>query len=701
MRAGLLLCFLFVSFHWHCNAQGSTYSIVGAEDALSQQWVEYLFNHLYKRSADKSKVLRSEKLNLSHGTRMLYLEVDPKLEYDYCFSNKGEVLGLRVRNKPTMLFVTYQLIESISQADPNFIIEDLPPAFINFSDQCSSFDFDYREAHLEPNTNAEYAAILGANNLDDNWGLWGHNLHKVLVDDPALYAQVGGLLNKEQYCFSSMALYKQLKHYIGEQFGQGKEKSYWFMVAPNDNDLVCLCEHCKRLGNTEFSATPAVGYLMRKLSSDYPEHHFFTLAYRTTKVAPQDTWAKNTGVFFTTIDLPKGISLDGNPKFHSWEKELEQWKQKVPQIYLWDYISNFDDYLSPLPILKGFQLQLASFKKVGVRGLFLNGSGYHYTPFDDVKTYALSALMMDRSIDVELLVRRYFDKFYPKSSQLLANYYLQLENLNFEHRRPWPLYGGFDQIVKSYLDVDRFVTFYAALIAILPHCSSDEHLRLDKLITALSYTRLQIAYQQVSADYGGFVKTTNQLQLKPKTKQVIERLKRHNRYKEMGSYREVLGNLDTYIKQWENLEQHGIEPNLLDQGSVFFVSDADQGYQDASMLCDGLAGFESDYHQGWIINSGEPWVLGAKLPKGARVKVIEMRFLNKPKHGILPPEQVDIRDGNQVLYTLIPNKVTDSLYRIRVEVNLPKKTTALHISIFKSQAKGKSTMALDEVKLIN
>src|SRR5690606_16083762 len=189
--------------------------------------------------------------------------------------------------------------------------------------------------------------------------------------------------------------------------------------------------------------------------------------------------------------------------------------------------------------------------------------------------------------------------------------------------------------------------------------------------------------------------------LKPKTKQAIERLKRHNRYREMGSYREVLGNLDTYIKQWENLVQHGLEPNLLDQGSVFFISDADQGYQDASMLCDGLEGFESDYHQGWIINSGEPWVLGVKLPKGARVKVIEMRFLNKPKHGILPPKQVDIRDGNQLLYTLTPTKVTDSLYRIQVEVNLPKKTTALHISIFKSQAKGKSTMALDEVKLIN
>ncbi|WP_417363394.1 DUF4838 domain-containing protein [Galbibacter sp.] len=700
MRTRLLLCMLLGCFHWGINAQGLTYSIGGAEDNLSRQWATYLYNHLNKRSTDKSKVLRSDDLISSHADKKLHLEVDPELEYDYCFSKKGDALRLRVKNKQVMLFVTYQLIESIGQTDPNIIVQDLPPAFINFSDQCRSFDFGYREPHLEPNTDAEYAAVLGANNLDDNWGIWGHNLHKVLVEDPAIYARVDGASNKQQYCFSSLALYGQLKQYIGEQFGDGRKKPYWFMIAPNDNDLVCLCEQCLELGNTNQSATPAVGYLVNKLANEYPEHHFFTLAYRTTQKAPQDTWVANTGVFFTTIDLPKGITLEGVPKFYKWKKELGDWREMASQIYLWDYISNFDDYLSPLPILKGFQLQLASYKKAGVNGMFLNGSGYDYSPFDDVKTYVLSALMIDKDVDVEILVSRYLDKFYPKSSQLLINYYLELEDQYAEINTPWPLYGGFDQIAHTYLHTDQFVCFYKALIALLPQTSGAEHLSLDKLITALSYTRLQIAYHQDLGEQGGLVSIANQLHLKSETKEVIERLKRHGKYKDMTNYREVYGSLHTYIDQWEKLEQHGLEPNLISQGDISFVSAADQAYQDASLLYDGLGGFVSDYHQGWVINRGDPWELAVQLPSGASSRVLEMRFLNIPKHGILAPEQVKISDGDQLLYTLVPIKLTESLYRIRVAVDFPKKTTAVRISIFKSKVEGKSTVALDEIKLI-
>lgn len=701
MRIRLLLSCLLSFLHLCFYGQGSTYSISAAEDPLSQQWEEYLYSHLHKRSLDKSKVLRSEDLKSSLGYKELRLEVTPESAYDYCISDQGGALVLQAKDKRTMLFLTYQLIASIGESDPNFTIQDLPPAFIAFTDQCRRFDFEYREAHLEPNTNPEYAAILGANNLDENWGLWGHNLHKVLKPNKEIYAQVDCAYNEQQYCFSSIELYKQLKGYINDEFGDGTKKSYWFMIAPNDNDLVCVCEQCSKFGNTDQLATPAVGSLLNKLAEDYPDHHFFTLAYRTTKKAPKKTWANNTGVFFTTIDLPKGIRLDGNSKFDKWEKELEDWRDKVSQIYLWDYISNFDDYFSPLPVLKGFQLQLSSYKQAGVKGLFLNGSGYDYSPFDDVKTYVLSALMINKDADVEALVKKYLDKFYPKSSPLLANYYLQLEQQKMEHDKPWPLYGSFQNIADTYFNIGQFVSFYNALKALVPQTSGDEHLSLDKLVTALSFTRLQIAYHEVIGVYGGFEKTINRLWIKPEINEIIERLNRHEKFPDMANYREVNGSLITYVDQWENLTQHELKPNLLSQGSISFNSIADDGYQDETILNNGLNGFPLDYHQGWVINGGDVWELTITLPKMNQSNVLEMHFLNMPKHGILAPEKVKISDGSKLLDTLVPLKITETLYRIRVAVEFPAQTTAVNISIIKNNKQGgKSTLALDEVRLI-
>lgn len=54
--------------------------------------------------------------------------------------------------------------------------------------------------------------------------------------------------------------------------------------------------------------------------------------------------------------------------------------------------------------------------------MFLNGSGCDYVPFDDMRTYVLSALMLDPGQSPEALMRRYFAENYPRSGELLAGF---------------------------------------------------------------------------------------------------------------------------------------------------------------------------------------------------------------------------------------------------------------------------------------
>lgn len=679
------------------DLKAAGYHITSEGDIWSAKWGEYLYRHLSNRSSDPLKVIKGDEFSSPMGYRQIHLEIDPEFPSDYCFMNSNMRLHVRVKDEHTMLWVIYQLMERIGQLDSNYEVSDLPPALLQFENTCKDFDFAYREPHLSPNMDVEYAGIIGANQLERDWGLWGHNLDKIVIKDPQLYASIAGIRSMDQYCFSSPELYEQLSQFVMDQYGEGRVKTHWFMVAPNDNDLVCTCVSCTELGNTPDNATPGVGYLLNKLGEAFPEHQFFTLAYRSSKEAPSTKWVDNVGVFLTTIDLPKGVDLAGSPQLKAWEKDLHKWKTQVSQIYLWDYISNFDDYLTPLPILKGFQLQLGAYQRLGIKGLFLNGSGYDYSPFDDVKTYVLSALMMDSDLDIEWLTRQYFKKYYPESFHLLTAYFLSLERSVEVNRKPFPMYGSFSSIENTYLDKDSFLEFYEALSLVIPYATPQESRKLEQLLVALSYTRLQIAYHEE-----GIPAERVLAPLKKKVSEYLERLSQYRNYPDMRVYRETNGSIASYLKQWKTLEQYSSNENLVLQGGITFLSPADEGYEDSRPLFDGLSGFSSNYHHGWVINSGAVWEMAVEIKEPAAGALFEMDFLNKPRHHILPPEKLEIIVEGEVRYTLTPelNKDNKSVATVRGKIDLRHEDTHLVVRVFRNKEQKRSTLASDEVKIL-
>src|SRR5690606_16558541 len=216
----------------------------------------------------------------------------------------------------------------------------------------------YREPHLLSNTDPDLVGIYHTNSVDRDWGIWGHNFKKIFngkIPESA-YAQTEAGINEDQFCFSSAETLAAIKAYLAGQEGNGVK---YFMIAPNDNNIACTCETCKELGNKTADATGAVTNLLNTLAKQYPNYQFFTTAYLTTKRAPSIQMEKNTGVFISTIDFTKSSKINpSSTAVQDFGTLVGQWKNKISAVYLWDYISNFDDYLSPYPVLNRFQNQL-------------------------------------------------------------------------------------------------------------------------------------------------------------------------------------------------------------------------------------------------------------------------------------------------------------------------------------------------------
>jgi hypothetical protein len=678
-------------------------------DLLNKNEATYLFKQLKGRVKDQEIVVYVEESNYKENKeteKHLFIVVDPQLKDDYCIVHEGQKIEIKTSSFSTSQWLVYQLIEAIAQEDNRFETSDLNPAIVTFSTQCKTFDFQYREPYYRFNLLSNQSVLNGNNNVELDWGIWGHNLFKVLkeVKDSSIYAKVKGNITKEQYCFSSPVLQQVLQEYIIDNIGDGEREFSRFVISPQDNDIVCECADCVKLNKGTEDATESVTYLINRLAKRFPKHHFFTLLYRTTSKVPKAIIGKNVGVLISTIDIPKGIDLqeikNTNKQVEQFVSQVNQWQSKTEHIYSWDYSVNFDDYLSPIPSLYALQKQLSFYQSIGIKGVFLNASGYDYATFDDVQCYVAGALMKDITLSVDQLVKQYLDKKYPTSSDLLRTYYLGLEKRYSQNKRAYSLYGSMKQSLDTYLDEKEFVVFYEKLQERLEKTRDREYTMLKQLFVGLTFTRMQIAYQKGNAIYGAVYSKGLETSLVPDVMQWLETLKQSEKLG-ITNYKEEGGLLNEYIEQWQKIITKQPYKNLLLNTPIYFISKIDEGFESSRLLNDGLIGLPIDYHLGWYISSVDDLQVSFATNHLQEEQEVVINFLVDSKHRFQMPEKITFWIDNKLIHSVLKKdfKIQGKVAQCKVLVDF---TSSQSMQIKCTKAKGERiAIACDEIQITN
>lgn len=705
-RNGLLLILLTIIHSTSCShsAAGGVagYNIMPANDEVSRKWARFFYDELCRRAGTKEIF----SLNQSRKKyKTIHVAVNNSFEKDITIEHLPEEhLTLKAKNEESIAWLVYQVLKQIADNDSRIDGSDLLPPLIGDKNYSFNFDFSYREPYWHPNLiDEKYSSMIATHSLEREWGIWGHNLARVLRKDKdnQIYARDGDKVITDQFCFSGQEIFSQLKTYIIDNFGYGDDYKQRFMIMPQDNNIVCNCSSCRSAGNTPGNATPAVYHLVKKLATHFPGHMFFTSAYLTTSQPYHCDLPPNTGVMMSTIELPKGIALEKRKETRHFLNTLHIWKSCTPTIYIWDYAANFDDYLTPLPVLYGLKKQLQFYKSQGIQGIFLNACGYDYSPFEDLKTYVTSALMINSRLDVDTLCCNYFDAVYPVSGKELARYYLSLEKRFAALNSPYSIYGGFREALRLYLNKQEFVGFYEKLPTLIAKAGKEEKEKLSKLYTALSYTRLQLAYHDADGTYGFARADHKTFYPKPEIKPILEQLSGYTQYDDLQKYKETGGQLSSYLGRWNEIAQHLPYTNLLLGQRLQVFSKLDADYSDIRMLTDGVYGFQEDYHQGWLINSAETLEVGfgtTDLKKAAR---LSLRFLVNNRHRIKLPQRVDIYKDDVLYKSLVPTLTGKSAETgtatVSADLILPD-TDFITLKIIRGKDES-GTIACDEITL--
>lgn len=662
------------------------YSIMPKDDnsRMDNKWTEYMLLQSGNRIKDKS-IIGNRKTN-KKGVLNIYVHIDSHAKYDYSINTADNEMTLTASSEKIMLWLVYQCIAKIAEYDNRWNAIDLDPAIIDLTNTNRKFDFAYRSIYSSAMSDTDRIALSGDMHVDYDWGLWGHNLKKVFNDKeiPAdAMATVNGKKTATQFCFSSESLMKAVSEYITDSYGNGNDgNTGWFSIIPNDNMEVCTCEKCRKAGNTNKSATPAVTSLIMKLAKMFPNHHFYTSAYNTTSEAPQEKLPENAGVIISAIDLPLNMNSLNSAEYSRWKANLGKWQAVTDKIIIWDYMRNFDDYLTPYPCLMSIQHRLKWFKSLGIYGIFYNGSGDDYSTFDDLHTYIISSLLKNTDIDVMAMSKKYLDNFYPQSGKVIYDYYSRLESKVKENNITLEWYSGIDKALDTYLNPNDFRIFYTELDRTSKKATDEERKKLNMLLTALNYTQLEIIRS-------GYYK--DEIKDKEKTNEYIDLLKGYKYFKNMTKYREAYGNISEYIEAWErNTYYREKEGNR--------ISIKENEY--SKKLTDGYYGSASDYHTHWIIFKKDINEINVTSEGSDKLISLELSFLNAPKWKINPPSKIEVFQDNALKGTwTLNNKTINDFSTIKADIDISEIEAGkeFRILIYKGN---KPQMAIDEIDVL-
>jgi hypothetical protein len=278
-------------------------------------------------------------------------------------------------------------------------------------------------------------------------------------------------------------------------------------VSQNDWDNPCQCAACRAVdaeeGNYSGSLIRFVNRIAEAIAADHPHVAIDTLAYQYTRKPPRCVRPRpNVIVRLCTIECCFSHPLEtcGEKMLLKQQRgtgatlaeDLAAWGRICQRVYIWDYVTNFANYVLPFPNLGVLAANLRLFARHHVKGVFEQGAN---PPggggeFAGLRAWVLARLLWNPEADADALIAEYLSGVYGRGGAPLLRYVQALQQLVREKNLHASIY---DRPDSAYLTPD--------LLALAGTCFDEaEKLAEDEAVLArIKRARLPIRFAQLAA----------------------------------------------------------------------------------------------------------------------------------------------------------------------------------------------------------
>jgi hypothetical protein len=195
-------------------------------------------------------------------------------------------------------------------------------------------------------------------------------------------------------------------------------------VSQNDNDKYCRCAQCVALDEKE--GTPMgslltfVNAVADEVAKVHPNVKVGTLSYWYTRQPPKTLRPRpNVQIQLCSIEccLIHPIDDPNCPKNVKFCQDSMNWGQICDDIAIWNYNTNFSNYLLPCPNLRVLEPNVRYFVAHHAKGVFMQAAGNALgAELSDLRNYVISGLLWDPNRSGQQLMEEFLALHYGRAA---------------------------------------------------------------------------------------------------------------------------------------------------------------------------------------------------------------------------------------------------------------------------------------------
>lgn len=513
--------------------------------------------------------------------------------------------------------------------------------------------FQFRELHM-PDARAD-SSFRTWHKLDFKegeyeWGMFVHTfddlipVEKYFESNPEYFS----LLNVQripdgQLCLSNPEVFDIVIEGLVERMAEKPEALYW-SVSQNDTYKPCECDNCKEEYESYGGYSGAMIHFVNNVAAEFPDKVVSTLAYQYTRAAPENIIpADNVNIMFCSIECNRSKPLPTDPSSASFRKDTEDWCQLTDNIFMWDYVVQFRNLLSPFPNLRVLQPNLQYFRDFGMQMMFQQGSGGLVSEFYELRQYIIAKLLWNPDEDVEAIIDDFVNGYYGPAGKFIRQYINTMHDALDQSGGDLGIYGYPYDGINTYLTPELIKTYEGIFDKALNSVAdSPEFLKRVKIARLpLEFAILDISLRDVNEDLTYFDKQDGQWIIR---EDMLSRLVEFTslakqagvaRYWEHGNYP------DDYKATVERYVNSSMQNHLALNKPVSLLTESSEKYPvgGANALTNGLKGI-NDYHFNWLGFEGPDLIAIIDLEEEKDIRSIEADFLQEIKSWVFLPDEV-------------------------------------------------------------
>jgi len=511
--------------------------------------------------------------------------------------------------------------------------------------------FRFRQTFSYGNDDPIYRRWMRLESHDEIFAadMWVHTFNQILPASvygeahPEYYSMINGKRQPgthSQWCLTNPAVFELACQKIDSIFRAHPDKRI-ISVSQNDgNGTYCQCPECQRVMDEEGAVSGVYIRFLNQLAERFPDKEFSTLAYLFTMDPPKKVKPrKNVNIMLCDIDCKREVPLTDNESGRHFVRALEGWSAISDNIFIWDYVINFDGVVTPFPNFHCLQPNISLFHRNHATMLFEQNMSTRGTDFLEMKAWILARLMWNPKQDTDELMQQFMQGYYGPAAPYLYQYQKLLQGALLSSGTPLWIYDSpithkngmlNATLCKSYNELfDKAETAVAGDTVLL------NRVRLSRL--PLQYSELEIA-------------RTNPHRDADRTRQALNLFEERTRQFGVRTLNERDNRPEVYCEMYRQRFLPTNERNIARNAKVAFANDAtcpSKHYNTfgAQALTDGLYG-GTTYVESWVGWEGRDADLTIDLGQQQSFSSIGGDFLLQSGAWILLPKDVTYSISN-------------------------------------------------------